>query len=229
MLEKRKKISKKQIKEDRLVTTYYEAITFYQKYQSKILIGIAAVALVVVAIVLYSNKKASDNMAAANLLGKVMPLYEAENFKEAIDGQKTGNIAGLKEIVDKYGSTNQGNVAKIFLGDCYAMTGNNDEAYKMYDDYSGSNPLFKATALAGKAACLEVKKEFDKAADLYKDASKISKENPSNSEFLLKAGIDLIQAGKKSEAKTIFETLKKDYKNTTEAYESDRYLIQIES
>ncbi len=229
MLEKRKKISKKQIKEDKLVTTYYEVITFYQKFQSKILIGIAAVALVVVAIVLYANKKSNDNTAAANLLGKIMPLYEAENFKDAIDGQKTNNIIGLKEIVDKYGSTNQGNDAKIFLGNCYAMTGNNDAAYKIYDDYSGSNPLFKATALAGKAAYLEVKKEFAKAADLYRDASKISKENPSNSEFLLKAGINLIQAGKKSEAKTVFETLKKDYKNSTEAYESDRYSIQIES
>lgn len=229
MLEKRKKISKKQIKEDKLVTTYYEVINFYEKYQSKILIGVAAVALVVVAIVLYSNKKASDNTLAAGLLGKVMPLYEADNYKEAIDGQKTGNIIGLKEIVDKYGNTSQGNVARIFLGDCYLMTGNNDAAYKVYDDYSGSNPLFRATALAGKAACLEVKKEFDKAADLYKDASKISKENPANSEFLLKAGINLIQAGKKAEAKTLFETLKKDYKNSTEAYESDRYLSQIES
>lgn len=229
MLGKRKKISKKQIKEDKLVTTYYEAFNFYQKYQAKILIGVAALALIVVAVVLYSNKKASDNVLAANLLGKVMPLYEAENFKEAIDGQKTSNIIGLKEIVDKYGGTNQGNDAKIFLGNCYAMTGKNDDAFKMYDDYSGSNPLFKATALAGKAAYLEVKKEFEKAADYYKDASKISKTNPSNSEYLLKAGIDLLQAGKKSEAKTVFETLKKDYKNTTEAYESDRYLVQIES
>ncbi len=229
MLEKRKKISKKQIKEDRLVTTYYEAFNFYQKYQAKILIGVAALALIVVAVVLYSNKKASDNVLAANLLGKVLPLYEAENFKDAIDGQKTSNIVGLKEIVDKYGSTKQGNDAKIFLGNCYSVTGNNDAAYKMYDDYSGSNPLFKATALAGKAACLEVKKEYEKAADNYKDASKILKTNPSNSEYLLKAGIDLLQAGKKSEAKAIFEALKKEYKSTTEASESDRYLIQIES
>ena len=229
MLERRKKISKKQMKEDKLVTTYYRVISFYQNYQSKILIGAGVVALVVVAFVLLSNKRAKDNEAAAGLLAKVMPLYSNSSFKEAVDGDKTKNIIGLKEIVDKYGSTEQGETAKIFLADCYSMLGKTDDAYKMYDDYSGSNPLFDATALAGKAACLEVKKEFEKAAEFYKDASKISKENPSNSEFLLKAGIDLLLAGKKLEAKTVFEILKKDYKNTLDASESERYLIQIES
>ena len=229
MLERRKKISKKQIKEDRLVTTYYQAVSFYQKYQAKILIGLGAVALVVVAVILFSNKRASDNQTAAALLAKVLPFYETDSYKQAIEGDRTQNIIGLKEIVDKYGSTEQGETAKIFLANAYNMTGNAEAAYKMYDDYSGSIPLFKATAMAGKAGYLESKKEYEEAGDLFRKAASISKTNPSNAEYLFNAGVAYFKAGKKDDAKTMFETMKKDYKTSALTGELDRYLVQIES
>jgi len=227
VLERRKKISRKQIKEDRLVTTYYKAIEFYQKYQAKIFIGIGAVALVVVAIILISNKKANDNQIASALIAKIMPAYDAGSFKEAIEGIKPSNTMGFKAIVDKYGSCEQGESAKIFLANAYAVTGDNETALKMYDDYSGSNPIFKASSLAGKAGCLESKKDYEKAAVLYRDAAKVTKDNPSNSDYLLRAGIDLIKLGKKEEAKSVFDTIKSDYKESSAATELERYLIQI--
>ena len=229
MLERRKKITKKQMKEDRLVTSYYNVKNFFLENQAKILIGVAAVALVVVAVTLFMNKRASDKKVAAGLLAKVIPLYDSGAFKDAIDGQPSSNTMGLKKIVDEYGSTENGETAKIYLANAYSMLGNNDEAYKMFDDYSGSNPLFKATSLAGKGGVLESRKEFDKAADLYKDAAKISKSNPENADYLLRAGIILLNSGKKEEAKAVFDTIKKDYKTSAAFSEIDRYLIQIES
>jgi len=229
VLERRKKISKKQMKEDKLVTTYYKAYNFFMEYQAKILIGVAAVALIIVAIVLLSNKRSSDNKNAAELLSKVIPLYEAGQFKEAVDGITSNRVLGLKKIVSDYGSTENGETAKIYLANSYVMLGNLDLAYEQYDSYSGSNPLFKATALAGRAGCLEVKNNLEKAANLFMDAAKVSKENPSNSEYLLKAGIDFIKLHKKEEAKSVFNTIKKDYKNTPAFYGLDRYLIQADN
>ncbi len=229
MLERRKKISKKQIKEDKLVTTYYQVQNFILANQARLLIGIAAIALVVVAIVLFANKRASDNQNAAGLLAKVIPLYESGSFKEAVEGQPQTNTVGLKKIVGDFGGTESGNTAKILLGNAYILLNNNDDAYKAFDDYSGSNPLLKATALAGKAGCLEIRKEFEKAADLYRDASKISKINPANAEYLLKAGIDYLNIGKKDEAKSVFEIIKKDYKTSSTFYDVDRYMLQVGS
>jgi len=229
VLERRKKITKKQIKEDKLVTVYYTVKNFVLEYQAKILIGVAAVALVVVAGILFANKAMNDNKKAAGLLAKVIPLYESTAFKEAIDGQPSSNTIGLKRIVNDYGSSENGETAKIYLGNAYLMLGKSDDAYKVFDDYSGSNPLFKSTALAGKAGILETRKEFEKAADLYNDAAIVSKTNPANAEYLLRAGIIMLNSGKKEEAKTIFEIIKKDYKTSTAFSEVDRYLIQIES
>lgn len=229
MLEKRKKISKKQIKEDKLVTSYYQAISFFQEYQAKILIGAGIVAVIIVAVILWNNQRSSNNLKAAELLSKVIPLYDAGSYKEAIEGQKAANITGLKEIVDKYGSSEQGEVAKIYLANSYTLLGNDEAAFKAYDEFSGSIPIFKASALAGKAAYMETKKEYEKAAGLYKDAAKASKTNPSNPEYLMKAGIDLLNIGKKDEAKTLFESIKKEYKTSPVVNELDRYLVQVES
>ncbi len=228
MLEARKKISKKEMKEDKLVTTYYKIQNLFLENQARILIGVGVVAVLVVAIILYSNKRAGNNQSAATMLAKVMPLYDESNYKEAIDGVPAAHIDGLKKIVSEYGSTEQGETAKIYLANAYAFTNNNDAAFEMYNDYSGSNMLFKATALAGKAGILESKKEYEKAADLYIDASKVTKSNPSNAEYIVKAGIAYLKAGNKEEAKNAFDTVKKDYKNMAYMFELDKYLSQIE-
>ncbi|MEG8945761.1 tetratricopeptide repeat protein [Rosettibacter firmus] len=229
MLEKKKKITKKEIKHDPLVTSYYRAYNFFLENQAKILIGLAVVALIIVSIIIYSNKRSSDNITAANLLSKVIPLYNNGMYHEAIYGQKAQNITGLKTIVENYGNTEQGEAAKIFLANSYLFLGKVDSAYQFFKDYDGSNLIFKAASLAGQAVYFETKKEYEKAVDAYKKAAKISKENPLNADYLLKAGIDLLKLNRKEEAKEVFEIIKKEYKSYPEAREVERYLIQVES
>lgn len=228
MLSGKKRISKKEMKEDKLVTSYYSAYNFFMENQAKLLIGLGVIALVVVAIVLLSNKRSNDNLAAANLLAKVIPLYESGSYQEAIDGQPVSNIIGLKRIVDEYGGTESGESAKIYLANSFSLLGNWDEAYKHYDNYGGSNPLFEATALAGQAAYYENKNDFKEAAELYKKASKISKTNPSNPEYLFKTALNLMKIGKNDEAKSLFKEIKNEYKFSVVVQEIDRYLSQLE-
>jgi len=228
VLSAKKKITKKEIKEDKLVTSYYKFYNFFMENQKRFLIGLGFIAVIVVAFILINNKKKNDNIAAANLLSKVVPLYESGSMKEAIEGVKTQNIIGLKQIVDQYGSSEQGETAKIYLANAYSVLGELDKALEYYEDYSGSNEILKATALAGKAGILQSKKEFEKASDIFMDAAHVSKTDPSNAEYVLKAGICLLEAGKKEEAKQIFESIKKDYKNITPYLELDKYITQTE-
>ena len=128
MFTKRKKISKKQIKEDKLVTSFYEAKSFYQENQSKILIGLGVIAFLVVAILWYTNKNNEDNSLASIELNRVMPLYDGGSFQEAIDGRSGTNILGLKKIVDSYSGTENGELARVYLANSYYLLGKFDEA-----------------------------------------------------------------------------------------------------
>lgn len=227
MLTKKKRISKKEMKEDKLVTSYYSAYNYFVENQAKILIGLGAIALVVVAVILFSNKKSNDNLTAAAQLSKIIPVFEAGQYQEAVDGQPSSNIAGLKTIVDDFGSTENGEVAKIYLAHAYTFLNKWEEAYNYYSDYSGSNTIFKSTAQAGEAAYYETKEDYKEAANLYKKAAQYSETNPSNAEYLLKAGINFIKLGNKAEAESIFKEIKEKYKTSPVVQEIERYLIQL--
>ncbi len=228
MLTKKKKLSKKEIKEDKLVESYYKAYGFFDENKSRI--GLYAVIIVALAAVIYfyMNSRGQTNETAGVELSRVMSLYDSGAYLEAIEGRQGTNIIGLKKIVEEYGSTENGENAKIFLANAYFYLGKNEEAFKYYEDYSGSNELYKATALSGEAGYYASKKEYEKAADLYRKASRVSELNALNPEYLLKASINYINAGKKDIAKELLETIKRDFITSAAAREADRYLALTE-
>jgi tetratricopeptide (TPR) repeat protein len=228
VLTKKKKITKKVIKEDKLVTTYYKTLEFINEYKKQIYIYGGIILVVIIAVYWYINQRTKNNDIASSELAKVLDYYTNGSYQEAIDGVPASNIIGLKKIVDDYGSTDNGEAAKIFLADSYAALGKLDDAYKYYNDYGGSNKMFEATALAGKASYYEYKKEYLKAADAFNEAARVSKNNSENAGYLLNASIDYIKVGEKEKAKGLLQKIKEDYKTSMAVREADRYLAMVD-
>ena len=224
MLTKKKKLSKREIKEDKLVTTYYKVYNYFMENKNRLGMYAGGLAIAVLAIYFYLSNKASNNEIAGTQLGRVLAIYDAGSYLEAIEGRQGTNIVGLKKIVSDYGSTNNGEIAKIYLANAYQMLGKVEEAFDLYKDYGGSNEIFKATALAGEAGYYAYKNDFEKAADLYLRASRVSKANVLNPDYMLKAAVNYIEAGNKEEAKDLLETIRKDYQTSTAFRDVDRYL-----
>lgn len=227
MLTKKKKLSKKEIKEDRLVTTYYKVSNFVLENKNRLGMYAGGLVVVIAVIYFYMNSKAENNTQAGIQLSRVISLYDSGAYLEAIEGRQGTNIAGLKKIVADYGSTENGEIAKIYLANSYQLLGNVEEAFKYYEDYDGSNLIFKATALAGEAGYYADKKEYEKAAEIYLNASRVSKENVLNPEYMLKAAIYFIEADEKEEAKELLETIRKEYQTSTAFREVDKYLAIV--
>jgi tetratricopeptide (TPR) repeat protein len=224
MLTKRKKLSKREIKEDKLVTTYYKVYNYFMENKNRLGMYAGGLAVAVLAIYFYLNNKASNNEIAGTQLGRVLAIYDAGSYLEAIEGRQGTNIVGLKQIVSEHGSTNNGEIAKIYLANAYQMLGKVEEAFEYYEDYGGSNPTFKAASIAGQAGYYAYKKDYEKAADLYLKASRISTANVLNPDYMLKAAINFIEAGKKEDAKNLLENIRKDYQTSTAFRDVDKYL-----
>jgi tetratricopeptide (TPR) repeat protein len=227
MLTKKKKLSRKEIKQDKLVETYYKIYGFIQDNKQKVSLYGVLLLVLIFAIIFYVNNKKQKNETAAIELARVMDLFDAGNYQEAINGQPGTPIIGLKKIVDEYGSTQNGETAKIFLADSYSLLGKTDEAYKYYKDYDGNIKLYESTALAGQASYFASKNNYAQAAELYDKAAHVSDTDVLNSEYLLKAGINYMKEGKNKEAKKAFETVQNNYKNTASAVEVQRYLVML--
>jgi len=228
MLTKRKKLSRKEIKEDKLVTTYYKALAFFEENKNRLAMYAGILAVVILAIVLFMNNKKKNNEIAGTELARVMNVYDSGNYLEAIEGRAGTKLIGLKKLVESYGSTENGEIAKIYIANAYNNLGKLEDANKYYQDYSGSNKIFKATALAGQASYQAYKKNYEKAADLYKKAAFVSDADVLNPEYLLQAGTNYMAAGKNSDAKELFDKIKKDFTTSTAFREIDKYSNQLE-
>ncbi len=227
MLTKKKKLSRKEIKQDKFVETYYKIFGFVQENSQRVILYGVMFVVLVFAVIFYVSNRQQKNEAAGMELSRVMNLFDTGNYQEAIDGQPGTPIIGLKKIVEEYGGTPNGETAKIFLADSYNLMGKTDEAYKYYKDYDGSIKLYEATALAGQAGYYSAKNNYSEAAKLYEKAANVSDTNVLNAEYLLKAGINYMKSGDNTEAKKAFETVQNDYKTSSSASKVQQYLVQL--
>lgn len=227
MLTKKKKFSKKEIKEDKLVTFLYKTQNIYDEYRTQIIAAAIVVAAVVIIGYWYFNEQNEANKKAGIQLAKVMKIFDSGAYLEAIEGRQGTDIIGLKKIVEDYGSTDNGETAKIYLANAYAYLGNNEEAFKYFKDYGGGIDLYEAAALAGQAGYYASKKEYKKAADLYLQAANVTELNAQNADYLLSAAINYISAGENEEAEVLLQKIKKDYRTSAANREVDRYLVQL--
>ncbi len=167
MLRPRKHITKREIKEDALVTVYFRVRKFIQKYSRYFNIGLLAVLILSVVAVFMIRSKRNAEFTAAERLGIAEQTYNAYNDSMLVDE--------LTKIVDAYPGTRAAGAASFYLANTYFMMEDYVNAQKYYqryiDDYS-DNDLFSVSAMAGVAACYEVQNQFIEAAQLYEKAGK---------------------------------------------------------
>ncbi len=228
MLTKKKKLSKKEIKEDKLVSFMVKVENFYEDYKSKIVLYSGILIVAALAAYFYVNQQKAANEEAGLHLSRVMQIFDSGSYLEAIEGRQGTNIIGLKRVVEEYGSTENGETAKIYLAGAYSYLGNYEEAFKNYNDYSGSIDLYNASALAGMAGYYGAKKDYQRAADLYKEAAGAAEINAQNPDYLLDAAINYYNAGDGEEAKILLEKIKEDYATSEARKQVDKYLALVE-
>ena len=116
-----------------------------------------AVAVVVVALAIWAyvalvaqprQVRAAEDMYAAE------QWFNEGNFEQALNGND--QYMGFVEILDKYGNTKSGNLAKYYAGICQLNLGQYNEAIDLLKSYKGKD-LFDAGihahfTLAGKPA-----------------------------------------------------------------------------
>ena len=224
MLTKKKKLSRKEIKEDKLVSTYYKVYGYFEENRSRLLTYGGILVVVALAVIYYINHNKEINQEAGLALSRVIDSYDQGAYLEAIEGKAGTEVIGLKKIVEDYGSTENGETAKIYLANSYNRLGKFEDAFKYYKSYSGDIPMLKAASLAGQAGYYAYKNDYEKAAELYRDAAHISQYNVDNPDYLLKSAINYINAGQNQKAKELLETIKNDYKTSSASREVDRYL-----
>jgi tetratricopeptide (TPR) repeat protein len=227
MLRPKKKISKREMKEDALVTTYIQVRTLYEEHKRTVSIALTAIVVLVIAGVVYINNEKANSEKATTELGKVFPLYDSGQFQKAIDGVPEQNIAGLKYLIANYGGTRSGDFGHFLLANCYYQLRKYDDALKQFQDFGTDDPLFSASRLAGMAQCYEALGKTAEAADNFEKAATKYPRLASAAEYLSDAARNYATVGKKEHALELYKRLKKNYPTTSFGRDADRFIAQL--
>jgi len=164
---------------------------------------------------------------AAETIFRAEEYYRIDSLNLALNGD--GQNWGFLKIIDKYGSTKTGKLARFYAGSCYIKMNENDKAVKQLEKFStGSKPVqARAYKLLGDAYA-DLGKNSD-ALSNYKKAGRHFESDEANSpEYLLLAAYLADRVIKDSkEAIALYKEIKEKYPKTQQAFDAEGYLAQL--
>jgi len=227
MLQPKKKISRRELKEDALISSYAKVTKYYEEHRRTISIAVTAVVAVVILAGIYLKNRADTNERASLQLSQVTPLFDSGQFQLAIDGVPARNIQGLKAIVEESGSTPVGEIARFYLASAYLNLGKYQEALELFEDFSPSDDQLATGRYAGIGACQDGLGEYAKAGASYEKAAGVNAKDLRVPEYLSNAARAYARAGEKERALEIYRRLKKNHSTTVYGRDADRYIAQF--
>jgi tetratricopeptide (TPR) repeat protein len=227
MLRPTKKITKKQLKEDALVSTYVKVTTFYERYKKQISIGITAVIVVAVVALIYFRNRADNNERAMAQMAAVYTYFDNAQYQIAIDGAPERNVAGLRSIVENYGGSDGGELARFYLASAYYNLDSVELALANFEDFSPGNQFLEVSRYAGIAACHEAMGNHGEAAEYFEKAASADAGGVNVAENLHHAARNYAESGEKEKAVELYRRLKKNHPTTRYGREADRFIIEI--
>ena len=165
---------------------------------------------------------------AAEMIAEAQSRFEAENpdFELALQGDANG--AGFLDVIEQYGSTPSGNLARHYAGICYLRTGDLENAAACLAKYSPVKGLPGALVNAqnyGLQGDVAVERQdYAEAVDFYRKAVKAADNNLTAPMYLRKAGLAAQAQGDAAAAAGFYQQILDTYPASMEAREAEKLL-----
>ncbi len=199
---------------------------FIEKNQNTILITAAVILLLIAGIWAYNSlyREPLKKEAQASIFN-AQYYFEADSFALALNGDGVND--GFLQVIDNYGSTPAGKLAKYYAGICYLNLGQFSEAKDMLNSFSSDDEALNTMA---KGLIGDAESELgnaEAAISAYKKAANADNEIASPI-FLKKLGDAYRAAGNKAEAKAAYQQIKDKYSRSNVARDVEKLIATVE-
>ena len=202
---------------------------FFEENGKKVVIAIVALLILVAGGYAYKYLvKDKNEVAAAELIVAAQENFAGEtpNYDLALNGNESG--AGFLTVIEEYGSTKAGNIAKHYAGICYLHLGDLEKAAEYLAKYKAVSGLaaeiINAQNLGLQGDVAVEQGDYAKAAKFFKKAVAASENNYTAPLYLYKQGLALAAAGEVEAAKACYKSITEKYPNSSEAREAEKLL-----
>ena len=168
---------------------------------------------------------------AAEPIAEAQYRFEEQNPDNQLALEGDANGAGFLDVIEEYGSTPSGNLAKHYAGICYMKTGDLENAAKYLAKFSQlkgiPGELINAQnyGLQGDIAVDEG--NYKEAVKFFEKAVEAADNNATAPIFLMKAGRAYKALGDTAKAKECFERIATAYPSSFEARDIEKYINSL--
>lgn len=195
-----------------------------QKTLTNVLIGILAVVLLVVAGNRYILKPRAQEAASGMYMAE--RLFERDSFNLALYGY--GTYPGFLDIMDDYSFTKSARLARYYAGVCYKEIGDYESAIDMLSKFKTKDMLVGAASMSSLGDAYAETGEFDRAIKTYLSATDKYENEFTSPIILKKAGIVSEEMGDLETALDIYRRIEKEYPDSAEGREIQKYIGRVE-
>ena len=201
-LVKRHKITKRQMKEDPLVTFAGRAMDQWDRHSNQILVvGGGLVLLVLLAVFMIQARSKAEVKASGELYRASLVVNQ---------GDYTSATSMLQEIIDNEPGTNAAREAMLYMGDCYMGQKKAADAmtwYRKFVDKAGGDRERQRIGYYALGTALEDTKDLRKAADAYSDSAKRCNTANERGRAMLAQARCLLGSGQSAQAVDVYKAI----------------------
>jgi tetratricopeptide (TPR) repeat protein len=201
---------------------------FVEKNQKILMYVVMGIILVVLAYFGYQRFYVSPmESSAQEQIFMAQKYFEMDSLSRALYGD--GNALGFIDIIDDYGSTKAGNLAKYYAGISFLRMGNFEEAIEYLEDHDPVDQMIGPMALGGIGDAYLELNEPEKAAGFYMDAANVSLNDFTTPLYLLRAGMVYEMLGDYDEAYDVYQRISDEFPRSNEGRSVERSIARVKT
>ncbi|MFN0150856.1 MAG: hypothetical protein ACKVU1_09155 [bacterium] len=208
----KKHLSKRELKEDKLMSFLGDAYEFLNARRSAVLFSAVGLVALVLVVGLYKNSAKAGESRSEEILYLALTDYEAGRYREASNG--------LTQFVDRFPRHKRIGVAQTTLGNVHLVLNELADAKSRFEKGLSDSERGSATWVAAKSglgAVAAAQGLMDEAAKNFEEAAAASTSKEAGAEAISEAIRARIAAGQAPAAKTLLDKAKRDYEGTRAA------------
>lgn len=193
---------------------------FIDKNKKNLLFGAVALVAIVAIVSLWNWYNRGQDGKAQEEISAAQFLFDEGKYDEA--------LVAFEDVVDNYGATRTGNLAKAYAGLCNKELKNYEAAIDYLKSYSGSDMMIAPAIESALGDCYVEIGKYAEGAKCFEKAASAANNEAFSPLYLKKAGLAYEKMGDKGAAAKVYMTIKDSWLQTAIGQEVDKYIYRVQ-
>ena len=213
--------------DEMLASAQTQGENFFEKNSKMVVVAI--VVIFVLAAAIFGYKKVivePHNVKGQEMLFEAQYQFESQtaDFALALNGDE--NTPGFAQVVEQYGNTPAGNLARMYAASCALRLGDFDQAQKYINSYKNvkgvPGAIINAMAAGIKGEIAVERGDNAGAAKLFEQAAKSNENDFTTPMYLRKAALAYRAAGDAAKADALLKVIAEEYPSSFDARDAQK-------